>query len=158
MKLSLLFGLSAAKTIYFIRHAEEDSTSGKDLSPAGYKRADCLAKVFNNGEYPAPGTIVAQSPQDHSHRAVETATPLASVLGVGIQSSCGRDDIECAQELIKSSLEKVDRVLVVWEHGQLGSIAAKFVNTALQYPKSQYDIVWVVDPQTGTVAVDKQYC
>ncbi|KAJ3260429.1 hypothetical protein HK103_000571 [Boothiomyces macroporosus] len=150
--ISLLLGAVAAQTIYFIRHGEQDANSGEDLS----------AQVFagKKQKYPSPDTLIAQNPADHSHRAVETITPLSHVLNIPIQDQCDRDDITCATNLINSNIQKGSKiVLVAWEHGQLGSIAANFVSgPAPVYPGSHYDLIWEVDYKSQSYQIKREVC
>ncbi|KAJ3274222.1 hypothetical protein HDV01_003295 [Terramyces sp. JEL0728] len=163
MKYSILLSAVAAQTIYFIRHGEQDANSGEDLSAQGYQRAQCIAtSVFagNSPEYPSPDALIAQNPINHSHRAEETITPLSQTLGLTIQDQCDRDDISCAADLIRTNIQNgAQRVLVAWEHGQLGSIAANFVSGAAPvYPDSRYDLIWAVDYKKQTYKTKHEIC
>ncbi|KAJ3319563.1 hypothetical protein HDV06_006211 [Boothiomyces sp. JEL0866] len=159
----IILSAVAAQTIYFIRHGEQDANSGEDLSAQGYQRAQCLStSVFagKNPEYPSPDHLIAQNPINHSHRAEETITPLSHALNLTIQDQCDRDDIQCAANLITSNLQNgAKTVLVAWEHGQLGSIAANFVSgPAPVYPGSHYDLIWVVDYKSQTYTTQHELC
>ncbi|KAJ3323009.1 hypothetical protein HDV06_002455 [Boothiomyces sp. JEL0866] len=154
----ILFCSAIAKTIYFIRHGEQDDSSGEDLSAQGYHRAQCLVNVFTQ-KYKSPEAIIAQDPSNHSHRALETVQPLAKSLGLTVQDSCDRDDINCAVDLINKQFDDgYKKVLVAWEHKQLAQIADSFVNDDLKYPGSQYDLIWIVDTKTKSYQIGHENC
>ncbi|KAJ3311016.1 hypothetical protein HDV04_004436 [Boothiomyces sp. JEL0838] len=154
----ILFATAIAKTIYFIRHGEQDDSSGKDLSAQGYTRAQCLVNVFTNS-FKSPESIIAQDPSDHSHRALETVQPLAQHLGLQVLDSCDRDDISCAVDLINQQLDGGSKkVLVAWEHKQLAQIATNFVDEDLKYPGSEYDLIWIVDTKTRSLKINHENC
>ncbi|KAJ3274223.1 hypothetical protein HDV01_003296 [Terramyces sp. JEL0728] len=163
MKFSVLLSAVAAQTIYFIRHGEKDKSSGGDLNAQGYKRADCLASAVFAGSHPAfksPDTIIAQDPAQHSSRSEETVTPLAQALGLSIQDSVDRDDVQGAVDLINNDISNGSQViLLAWEHQVLGDIAASFIDgDSPTYPGSHFDIVWVVDVPSKTFTTRYENC
>ncbi|KAI8906821.1 putative phosphoglycerate mutase family protein [Gorgonomyces haynaldii] len=156
MLLSLI-ACVAAKTVYFIRHGEDDP-NGDGLSTLGVKRSQCIAtSVFagKNPQYPSPERIIVQGP-GHSTRARDTGRPLAKALGVSLEDDCDRDDVQCVVDLI--SKDNVSPVLVIWQHKIMPDIVGEFVSDAPSYPKKRYDLVWTVDTESGDLRETKEDC
>lgn len=142
-------GLANA-TVLIIRHAEKPE-HGRDLSPAGYRRARAYAHYFDplvvDGEALRPDALFAASSTLHSRRPVETLRPLAHALGLKINHRHGnRHTRRLAWDLHATPHGRV--VLIAWHHGhiprlidELGGDAARLLPGG-KWPPMVYD--WVV--------------
>ncbi|KZP02337.1 hypothetical protein FIBSPDRAFT_808822, partial [Athelia psychrophila] len=91
---SALVTPSYDNTLYLIRHGEKPSDGSNGLSARGVERAQCLRTVFGNGSSYDIGYIMAETPQsDGAHtRPYDTVLPLATDLGITIDTSCSKTD------------------------------------------------------------------
>jgi len=164
-----------APILYLIRHGEKPPKlpNGEDadgLSTKGVERAQGLRQVFGKNSQYNIGYIVAEHPKSDGSRSrpYETIHPLAEDLGLTINSSIDRDDVEAAAKAAKA-WEGPGNVLVCWEHGELAKIAeamgvkkfAKDVDVEhhhkIEYPGDRFDIIWtVVKPYDEIVAVTSE--
>lgn len=142
-------GLANA-TVLIVRHAEKPE-HGRDLSPAGYRRARAYARYFNplvlDGEALRPDALFAASSTLNSRRPVETLKPLAHALGLKINHRYGnRHTRRLAWDLHGAPHGRV--ILIAWHHGHiprliddLGGDAARLLPRG-KWPPAVYD--WVV--------------
>ena len=78
--------------VLIIRHAEKPQRGESvHLSPLGVERADKLYQLFRTSRdrpvpFPVPDFIFAARDSKHSHRSVETVTPLAKKLRLTVNS------------------------------------------------------------------------
>lgn len=85
--------------IILIRHAEKPET-GNELNERGWQRANALPYFFENNpeilRFGWPVALYAMSPKDEtgSVRAIQTVTPLANYLGLGIHVSFKKNDVD----------------------------------------------------------------
>jgi hypothetical protein len=131
-----LASTAAAQTVYLIRHGEKPADGSNGLTAQGEQRAQCLRTVFgassqyNIGyviaEQPKPGpSLIPTSPQDQEVGAdfstrrwqahpdpLKTVQPLASDLGLTVDTSCDRDEANCVASLVEAFGEIGD-----WEGG-----------------------------------------
>lgn len=119
------------ETIMFIRHAEkpdnhtqgvdEDGTNDPDsLTARGRQRAGALALLFrSDARLLVPTAIFAPRPStsDPSQRPLQTITPLARRLGLGIQNTHTKDDFSG----MLANAMSTQGVLVSWEHKALAA-------------------------------------
>jgi hypothetical protein len=61
--ISALASVSAAQTVYLIRHGEKPSNGDDGLSAQGEERAQCLPSVFGAGSQYNIGYIIAEQPK-----------------------------------------------------------------------------------------------
>ncbi|KAI1846252.1 hypothetical protein JX266_007777 [Neoarthrinium moseri] len=148
--------LAATPTVYFIRHGEkpaDDDETG--LSADGEKRAQCLRSVFGASSGYDIGHIMAQTPKSDGsrQRPYDTVLPLATDLGLKVDTSCDRDDEDCVADVVKS-YSGSGNILICWEHKQLNNLAealgAKDVDG---YPDDSFDLIWT-DPYDWTKITD----
>jgi len=158
----------ALKRIMLIRHAEKpaDGIAGVDLagrpdadslSPLGWQRAGALARFFfphsqsEASPISIPDAIFATGigPGSTSKRSVQTASPLAKLLGqnrsVPFITKYLRDDLESLVEDIRT---RQGSVLVVWEHKSLASIVEKLtsgMHRPAEWADACFDSVWILD-------------
>lgn len=156
------------KRIMLIRHAEKpaEGISGVDLagrtdddslSPLGWQRAGALVRFFfpptepNASPLSIPDAIFATGigPGSTSKRSVQTASPLAKLLGqsrsVPFITKYLRNDID---DLVEDVRTREGCVLIVWEHKALASIVEKLTSGAhrpSEWSDDCFDSVWIVD-------------
>ena len=97
-----------------IRHGEKDG--GDDLDARGYTRAFCASRF-------AGATHLYAYTDKDTRRPVETLTPLAGALGLTIDTSVHRDDVDALAASI-AALPSDAVVVVAWEHSVLTDVAA----------------------------------
>ncbi|KAM0747132.1 putative phosphoglycerate mutase family protein [Meredithblackwellia eburnea MCA 4105] len=148
--LSLLSSSFAYKEIvYLIRHGEKPSDGSNGLSATGEDRAQCLRSVFSASSAYNIGYIMAQTPKSDGSRArpYETVEPLASDLGLTVDTSCDRDDPKCVADAVQDyeGNGPAKNTLICWEHDALTDILTKLgVKNAPDYPDDSYNIIWTV--------------
>lgn len=167
--------LAATPTVYLIRHGEkpaDDDETG--LSTQGEQRAQCLRSVFGATSAYDIGHIMAQTPLSsrlrrsvdslHSRKLIvctdgkrqrpyDTVLPLATDLGLTVDTSCDRDDEDCVADVVKAYTGS-GNILVCWEHKQLNNIAeALGADDVDKYPDDSYNLIWT-DPYNWTEITD----
>ncbi|RDA88864.1 hypothetical protein CP532_5462 [Ophiocordyceps camponoti-leonardi (nom. inval.)] len=147
--LSVGFALAATRpTVYFIRHGEKPRDHDDPyLSPRGEKRAQCIRKVFGSASDYNIGHIMAQKPRRNGHRRrpMDTVAPLAADLGLEVDISCRKKDMECVRDVVENYNGK-GNILICWEHKRIKKIAKELGGRHLdKYPRSAFDLIWV-DP------------
>ncbi|KZS87501.1 putative phosphoglycerate mutase family protein [Sistotremastrum niveocremeum HHB9708] len=144
-------------TVYLIRHGEKPK-SGDGLSPKGQKRAQCISKLFDLSSNYNIGYILAETPETGGERdrPFLTVQPLAAVLGLQIDISCGRDHHECVAEAVKKFTKKSNKnILVCWEHGALTEIAEKLgIKPGPVYPSDLFNQTWAIWDKTLTIGYE----
>jgi broad specificity phosphatase PhoE len=138
--------VDAQEVIYIVRHSDPPSTLSFDeildetpLSESGQQRAKMLAERLKDA-----GVTAIYATQ--TKRTVETAEPLAKILGLEIRINAG-EDTDGLVRLLHSENGK-DRVLVVGHWSTIPEILK-----ALGYPeevkieRSAYDNLFVVFPR-----------
>jgi hypothetical protein len=121
----LLVTLAVCKpTVYMIRHGEKPDDDGTGLSTQGQQRAQCLRSVFGASSQYNIGYILAQEYKSseskqlidrpamatHLHcvldgkreRPYDTVLPVATDLGLTVDTSCDRDDSKCVKKAVKN--------------------------------------------------------
>jgi hypothetical protein len=128
-----------SQTVILIRHGEKQGAQDPDgLSPRGYDRAACRAGHFGNRSAYGITHLFAYTDK-HSHRSVDTITPLAEGLGIEIDTRTGRDDVTGLLTNI-AALPAGATALVCWEHKVLSQQAAALgVQTVPEYAKQMFD-------------------
>ncbi|KAL5594481.1 hypothetical protein BROUX41_001413 [Berkeleyomyces rouxiae] len=137
-------------TVYLIRHGEKPK-NGNGLSAKGVQRAECLKGIFGKNSNYNIGHIMAQRPKKDGHRKrpYDTVKPLADELGLKVDTSCKRGDMDCVKHTIKHYKGK-GNILVCWEHERLTQIVKtlglKHKHHAPKYPSNRFDIIWTDPP------------
>ena len=122
-----------------IRHGEKPA-DGDDLSDRGRKRAECLSKHFKDTGI----TNLWAFDDKKSKRPVETLQPLSRSLGLNIDTSVKRDDVDELAKVL-GTLPGDSVSLVCWEHSVLPEIAEAIgVEHAPAYPGSEFDWQWTI--------------
>ncbi len=151
------------KTILILRHAEKPKTKSDEyLSIRGHERAAALAyympDAFGHIDHIFAAGIGKHS---HSHRPVDTVTPLADILGKKVHQKYLKEDYKKMIEDIFSKPEKYtnEQIVVCWQHTDIESIANSFGATNVPttpWPKSCFDLVWKLTLQTdGSYNLDQ---
>jgi hypothetical protein len=147
-------------TIYIIRHAEK-TEDGLFLSYLGKRRAECIADIFSN---PALGINYILAPRlgpGGSHgSSLNTSLPLASRLGLDVDTTCGRNKVKCvggrAEDWARMGKGSV---LVIWRHGRIADIAEYLgvQENQVVCPEDTYDLIWAI--RSGQLAsVEVEVC
>lgn len=136
-----------SQTVILIRHGEKDG--GDDLDARGYTRAYCLASKYVGATH-----LYAYTDKD-TRRPVETLTPLAGALGLAVDTSVHRDDVDALAASI-AALPSDAVVVVAWEHSVLSDVAAALgVRNPPDYPSDEFDWQWTVRHGQLTQANEK---
>lgn len=145
------------KVVMVVRHAERPlrGVSGVDpkgnqdkhcLVPRGWQRAGALAVLFSDPPEPLlrPDHIFAASDAraSDSKRPMQTVTPLASKLGLTIESGFGKGH---ERDMVATLMARKGAVVIAWQHEAIPKIARLIAGRGT-YPKwsaSTYDMIWV---------------
>ncbi len=140
--------------VLLIRHAEKppDDAMSASLSPQGQRRAQALPELFRKSAahpnpLPTPEFIFATKNSKHSHRPVETVTPLARALGLALSTDIADEDFaRLAAELLGKPKYAGKTVLVCWHHGTLPELARKLgaADAPDHFKGSAFDRVWQI--------------
>ena len=85
---NLAIAQQSVRTVYLVRHAEKTSTAADaTLSPAGIKRADCLANTLKDAG-------IKQIYVTEAKRTQQTADPLAKQLKITPKIMPAADPVE----------------------------------------------------------------
>ncbi|KAE8225554.1 hypothetical protein CF319_g1714 [Tilletia indica] len=130
--------------IYLIRHGEKVSDSTVGLSSQGQQRAQCLRNVFGRSSGYNIGKIFAQAYKSDGsrNRPYQTVLPLSQDLGLKVDTSCDRDDINCVHDAIHAfAAQSSAAILVCWEHDALEKIGSS-IGQGFSYPSSHFDLIY----------------
>jgi hypothetical protein len=157
--LFFLFGLfganlasAAPAQVVILRHGEKPKT-GINLDRRGYLRADMLPLLFLTDpvltRYGEPVAIypMKEAAPDTSNRAVETVTPLAQMLGIGLENLFTIDQIAPLVNAIMTNPDYDGKTVVIcWEHGMIPSIVEQFGYDAgpKKWPGDEYGRLWIL--------------
>ncbi|KAI0193652.1 putative phosphoglycerate mutase family protein [Xylaria flabelliformis] len=164
--------VTAKPTVYLIRHGEKPADGSTGLSAQGVQRAQCLRTVFGAASAYDIGYILAQTPDSgefylfHNLRSTVTrdksvpaltktywvdgtrarpyltVEPLATDLGLTVDTTCDRDDEQCVQDLVDGYTGN-GNILICWEHKELNNIAEQLgANNVDNYPDDSYNLIW----------------
>ncbi|KAK0541202.1 hypothetical protein OC835_000294 [Tilletia horrida] len=143
--------------IYLIRHGEKPADGGNGLSTQGEDRAQCLRNVFGANSGYNIGKIFAQAYKaDGSRiRPYETVEPLAQDLGLTVDTSCDRDDIDCVHDAVHAFADQSGAdILICWEHDALGEIGSA-IGQGFNYPSDHFDLIYL--EQNGDLSSNSPY-
>ena len=152
----------APTRIMFIRHAEKPheppcenddgvkksgETDKESLTVRGWQRAGALAHFFSSQLPVRPNVIFASGIGDgsKSHRPKQTATPLAELIKLDINTSHLKNDVKPLMDDVR---KQTGIVLVAWEHQLIPSLVGELPNAPTvpkKWPDDRFDIVWVLD-------------
>jgi broad specificity phosphatase PhoE len=155
--------VAAPTVVMVIRHGEkpeDDSTPGFDangtqdessLTTVGWDRAHRLADLFDPTQgavrsgLARPKAIYAAGANEEGEgqRTRETVKPLADRLGIPVNISYGKGDIE---SLVQHVLTQPGPTLISWQHSDIPSIAEAFPSVTptppSEWPDDRFDVVW----------------
>lgn len=143
--------------IIIIRHAEKEA-QGNDLSPQGYQRAQALVGFFESNpavtQYGTPAAIYAMKPKADGKdiRPLETVTPLAQSLGLTVNTTYPKEDVNgLAQAILSDPSYTGKMVLIAWEHHFIPSIltALGWTQGPTTWPGDAYDRAWILNFDGG---------
>jgi phosphohistidine phosphatase SixA len=140
--------------VLIIRHAEKPVADDKSvhLNAEGQERAEELYKLFKVSAtrpdpFPTPDFIFAAKNSKHSHRSVETVTPLAKKLKMTINSNYADEDFaKLAQEILQNRKYAGKTLLVCWHHGMAADLAhrLKATDAPMHWKGTVFDRVWQI--------------
>lgn len=140
--------------IMIIRHAEKPPEEAKsvNLNKEGKERAEALPRLFETSPsrpnpFPKPDFIFATKNSKHSHRPVETITPLAKKLKLTINENYADADYpKLADHLFSDSKYAGKTVLICWHHGMIPQLAEKLGATSApdKWHGTVFDRVWSI--------------
>jgi broad specificity phosphatase PhoE len=155
----------APSRILFIRHAEKPheppcenddgvrrsgESDEESLAVRGWQRAGALVHFFTSEPDLSPDAIFAAGIGDGSpsHRPKQTVMPLAEWLGIKINDTHLKKEIE---PLMTDVLRHDGKVLVSWEHTLIPDLIAQIPDAPAvpSWRKERFDIVWVLDHVGG---------
>ncbi|PIG80264.1 phosphoglycerate mutase family protein [Aspergillus arachidicola] len=116
-------------TIYLIRHGEKSGDPlDSGLNADGWKRAECVREVFE-GEH---------------RRSYETVHPLATDLGLTVDTSCKRNKVHCVAEAV-NDYDGPGNILISWRHGKMRELVqALGYDDPPEYPEDRFDLIWTI--------------
>jgi hypothetical protein len=159
--------------IMLIRHAERPAKVGSpygmtpdgkqdvnSLSIVGWQRAGALVTLFDPAKGPlqdsrlaVPTALFATDVGNFSEskREQQTITPLASKLGVDVDTKYVKQD---SKEAVKDVLASDGIALICWDHKFLPAVANAILGDTTAAPqkwkRKRFDVVWVFDWDTST--------
>jgi hypothetical protein len=143
------------REILIIRHAEKpDNPDDPDLTPRGYSRAAALVQFFSS-QFDTPAFLFATQVSKASNRPVETLTPVAAALHMGLNSTFADDQYPAlAQEILSNPKYAGQMLIICWHHGNIPALAkALGVDVPLKnWSDSVFDRVWRIQYTDGPVS------
>ena len=162
-----------ATKIMVLRHAEkpakdyvpfgvtlEGKQSKESLEVRGWQRAGALANLFAPSDghiqhafLARPQFLFTSKPlkRKGSRRPIETITPLAEKLGVGINSDHERGDFD---EMVEHVFTCKGVALICWQREYIPEIAAHILGNSRiappAWPEDRFDLIWVFDLNRGS--------
>ena len=142
---------SFPQTVLIIRHAEKPlRDESVHLSPIGAERAAKLPQLFSASKdrpapFSTPDFIFAAKDSRHSHRSVETVTPLARKLRLAVYSNYADADFSNLAEKILNGREYAGKtVLICWHHETAPELAHKLgaAHAPNHWKDETFDRVW----------------
>ena len=143
---------AAPAHVVIFRHGEKPST-GSDLSPQGYRRAQALVGYFaDNPTIRAlgkPAAVFAMSPHgpNGTLRPIETVTPLADALGLSVVKDFEKKQVNQLVDRIMNDPTLDDQTVVIcWEHSYILNIVQAFGYDSAPdvWQSSVFDRTWIL--------------
>lgn len=140
------------RTVFLVRHAEATSSApDASLTPAGQKRAECLAAMFKDAG-------IKKIFVTDMARTQQTAAPLAQALQITPTIVPAKDPSSMIKDILFNA---GGTTLVVGHSDTLGFILARMrAGTVSQIPPTEYDRMYVTTLVEGsaTQAIMLHYC
>jgi hypothetical protein len=115
-------------TVLIIRHAEKPET-GKDLSPAGVRRAQAYTGYFKSLKIDSQPVkldhLFAAQESKHSDRCRETLLSLSNALHLKIHSKFDTSEAQKLADKVSGSYSG-EAVLICWHHGAIPGLLKAF--------------------------------
>ncbi|OBT84421.1 hypothetical protein VE02_07136 [Pseudogymnoascus sp. 03VT05] len=160
LPLLLVPAVAAKSTVYLICHGEKPD-SGNGLNAQGLQRAHCLRNVFGRSSSYNIGYIMAMTPDSDGSRARPLATvqPLATDLGITVDTSCDRDDQKWVTKVVNNYTGS-GNILICWEHDALTDIVdALGDSNAPSYPSASFNLIWTdPSPYSAITSTTSENC
>ncbi len=149
---NLAIAQQSVRTVYLVRHAEKTSTAADaTLSPAGIKRADCLASTLKDAG-------IKQIYVTEAKRTQQTADPLAKQLKITPKIMPAADPVNLVRDLFYMG---GGNTLVVGHSNTLPVVIARMkAGTIPPIGENDYDKLFVVTTMEGsaTPVITLHYC
>ena len=139
------------RLVYLVRHAEAASTApDAPLTPAGEKRADCLARTLKEAG-------IRQIYVTDAKRTQQTAAPLAKALNITLKMIPAKDPNQLVQDLLYAG---GGNILVVGHSDTLPFILARIKAGTVTIDANDFDRLFVTTViEGGTTQVSTlHYC
>ncbi|RAQ65684.1 phosphoglycerate mutase family protein [Aspergillus flavus] len=170
---SAFHGLTYASyppTVYLIRHGEKPGDPlDSGLNADGWKRAECVREVFGEASPYDIGYIMAphinkskcslqlyklplsehytqhaKKTKGEHRRSYETVHPLATDLGLTVDTSCKRNKVHCVAEAV-NDYDGPGNILISWRHGKMRELVqALGYDDPPEYPEDRFDLIWTI--------------
>jgi phosphohistidine phosphatase SixA len=133
-----------ARTVFLVRHAERASAAPDSLlSPAGQKRAECLARTLRDAG-------IKQIFITDVKRTEQTATPLATALKIKPTVVPAKDPSTLIRDIAYGAQQ--GNALVVGHSDTLPFVLARLKAGSVTMADNQYDQLFVVNIIDGTAS------
>ena len=141
--LAWFFESQATTTVIFVRHAEKTAEPVDDpsLSPAGHQRAAELARQLKFADVVDGIDAIYSTPYQ---RTVDTAKPVAAVLGLPITSYDANDTEKIMEDIVRKHKGKI--VLVIGHSNTLPALIGN-MGASKKVPvidENEYDNIYIV--------------
>lgn len=141
-------------TVYLVRHGEKSGDPlDSGLNADGFKRADCIRTMFGADSSYDIGYIMAPhiNKKGQHRRSYETVLPLATDLGLTVDTSCKRNQVHCVAEKI-NDYDGPGNILIAWRHGKMKQLVqALGYDDPPEYPEDRFDLAWTIPFPYGNI-------
>ena len=147
------------KVVLVMRHAEKPADPyDPDLSPAGYDRAETLAR-YAPETFGVPDFIFAAAISKHSARPYETVKPLSKRTGVPIDATIADQDYCVLASDLLSGTYADQHGVICWHHGHIPALMQALGAENGDYPDpwdpEVFNLILKVDLSTKPPTVTK---
>jgi broad specificity phosphatase PhoE len=149
---SFAIAQQGGRTIYLVRHAEKAEAPADDpaLTPAGQKRAECLAQVLKDAG-------IKQIYVTDTKRTQQTAEPVAKALGLKANVLPAKD----VPTLVRDLFYSTGNALVVGHSNTIPVIIQKLQGGTFQIKDNEFDhlfVLTITGEGSGTSAANLHVC
>ncbi|KAF7597502.1 hypothetical protein BBP40_003749 [Aspergillus hancockii] len=148
--------------VYLIRHGEKSGDPlDSGLNADGFKRAECIRSFFGASSPYNIGYIMAPhiNKKGQHRRSYETVLPLATDLGLSVDTSCKRNKIHCVREKIHD-YDGPGNILIAWRHGKMRELVEILGSeNPVEYPEDRFDLMWTIPfPYSNITDIRSEEC
>lgn len=141
----------AQQMVIFVRHAER-ADGGAGMTPAGGAPADPLLSAAGQARAEKLATMLADAGikaiyATEFHRTQDTGKPLASKLGLKVESIAANDTAALVARIRADHARDV--VLVIGHSNTLPAAIKAMGGPAITMRDDEYDAIFVLNPSTG---------